>query len=97
MSIEWFRDLTISIAGLVVAGVFIFVAVLFYRLYRRTKTILDSMRATSKTVQGITSYVGDGVVKPVIQAVALAQGIKQGIESISKLFQKKAEGGDKDV
>ncbi|MFC1979275.1 hypothetical protein ACFLVS_00105 [Chloroflexota bacterium] len=97
MSIGLFRDLVICIAGLVAAGVLIFIAVLLYRLYHRTSAIMDSMRVTSKTVQGITSYVGDEVVKPVIQAVALAHGIKQGIDTASKFFQKKGKGGKEDV
>lgn len=92
MSIDWLRDLIICIAGLVVAGVLIFIAVLLYSLYHRTKDILDSLRATSTTLQGVASYVGDELVKPVIQLVALAQGIRQGIDTVIKFF-KKEEGG----
>ena len=57
MSIDWFRDLVISISGLVLVGVLIFIAVLSYSLYRRTKTILDSVKTTSRTIQGFSSYV----------------------------------------
>lgn len=95
MSIDWFRDLIISIAGLVVAGVLIFIAVILYSLYRKTNSILNSMQATSTTIQKVSSYIGDEVVKPVIEVVALVQGIRQGIDTISKFF-KKEEGG-KDV
>ncbi len=94
MSIEGFRDLVISISGLVLIGVLIFIAVLSYSLYRRIKPILDSIKITSKTIQGISSYVGDGVVKPLIQVVALIQGIRQGVDTISKLFKKKEGGRD---
>ena len=45
MSIDWFRDLIICITGLVTTVVLIFIAVLFYSLYKRTKTILDAMQA----------------------------------------------------
>lgn len=96
MSIDWFRDLIICIAGLVAAGVLIFISVLLYSLYHRTRSILDSIEATSTTIQGVTSYIGEEVVKPLIQVVALVQGIRQGIETISKFFKKKEEGG-KDV
>lgn len=95
MGIEWYRDLIICISGLVAAGVLIFIAVLFYTLYHRARTILDLLHETSTTIQGLTSYVGDEVVKPLIQLVALIQGIRQGIEAITKFF-KKEEGG-KDV
>ena len=91
MSIDWFRDLTISILGLVTAGVLIFVAVLAFLLYRRVRSILDSIRTTSRTIQEITSYAVDGVAKPVIQVLAVVQGIRQGINTVSKFFKK--EGG----
>lgn len=95
MGIDWFRDLVICIFGLVAAGVFIFIAVLLFLLYRRVRVILDSVKATSRTIQGISSYVGDEVVKPVIEVAALIQGVRQGIDTISKFFKKK-EGGEND-
>ena len=94
MSIDWFRDLVISISGLVLIGVLIFVAVLSYSLYRRIRSILDSIKTTSRTIKGISSFVGDEVAKPLIQVVALTQGIRQGIDTISKLFKKKEGGRD---
>ena len=94
MSIDWFRDLVISIFGLVATGVFIFIAVLSYSLYRRTRPILDSIKTTSATIQEISAYVGDEVVKPVSQVVALIQGIRQGMDTISKFFKKKEGGGN---
>ena len=93
MGIEWFRDLFICIFGLVAAVVFIFIAVLLFKIYRRGKTILDSMKTTAKTIQGISSYTGDEVIKPLMQIAAIIQGIRQGIEAISKLF-KKHKGGE---
>ena len=95
MSIDWFRDLIICIFGLVATGVLIFVAVLSFLLYRRVRTILNSVKATSRTIQGISSYVGDEVVKPVIEVAALIQGIRQGVDNISRFFKKK-EGGRND-
>jgi len=92
MSIDWFRDLILCIFGIVAAGV---LAVLLYLLYRRTRSILDSVKATSTTIQGITSYVGEEVVKPVVQVASMIQGIRQGIDTISKFF-KKQEGGKDD-
>ena len=94
MSIDWFRDLVICIWGLVAIGVLIFVAALSYSLYRKTKPILDSIKTTSKTVEGISSYVGSEVVKPVIEIAALVQGIRQGIGTVTQFF-KKREGGHK--
>ena len=95
MGIDWFRDLIICIFGLVAAGVLIFIAVLSFLLYRRVRAILDSAKATSRTIQGISSYVGDEVVKPVIEVAAIIQGLRQGIDTISRFFRKK-EGGEND-
>jgi hypothetical protein len=92
MGIDWFRDLVICIFGLVAAGVLIFIAAILYSLYRRTKALLDTMQERAKTTQGIASYIGDEILQPVIQMVALVQGIRRGIYSVSKFF-KKEEGG----
>jgi len=94
MSIEWFRDLIICVSGLVAVGVLVFIAVILYSLYRKTSSILDSVKATSVTIQSVTSYIGDEVVKPVIQVVALIQGISKGIDTISKFFRKEEGGKD---
>ena len=88
MGIDWFRDLIICIFGLVATGVLIFIAVLLFSLYRRTRSILNSIKVTAANIQGISSYVGEGVVKPAIQMVTLIQGIRQGIDAISKFFKK---------
>ena len=94
MGIEWFRDLAISLSGLILIGVLIFIAVLAYSLSRRISSILDSMKIVSKNVQGISSFVTDEVAKPLIQVVAFVQGIRQGINAISKLFKRKKGEGD---
>lgn len=93
MSLDWFRDLVICILGLVTAGVLIFIAVLLYSLYRRTRFILDSVKAIVRTIQVISSYVEE-VAKPVIQAVALIRGVRQGIDAISKFFEKRRREGN---
>ncbi len=94
MSIEWFRDLVIAISGLVLIGVLILFAVISYSLYRRARAILDSVKATSRTIQDISDYAGGGVAKPLIQVVAIIQGIRQGVDTFSKLFKKKKGGGN---
>ena len=88
MSIDWFRDLIICIFGIVAAGALVFLAVLLYLLYRQMKSILNSIKVTTANIQGISSYVGEGVVKPAIQVVTLIQGMRQGIDAISKFFKK---------
>jgi len=92
VGIDWFRDLVLCVFGLVATGVFIFIAVLLFLLYRRVRAILDSVKATSRTIQDVTSYVGDEVVKPVIEVAAIIQGIRQGIDTIGKFFKKGERG-----
>ena len=94
MSIEWFRDLVICIAGLVSAGAIIFVAVLAYSCYRRARPILDSINATTATVQGISSCVRDEVARPLAEVVAIIQGVSQGINAATRLFKKQKGGSD---
>jgi uncharacterized membrane protein YdfJ with MMPL/SSD domain len=93
MDIGWFRDLVICIWGLVMTLVVIFIAVLAYLLYNKMRPILDSMKATSATLQEITSTIKDEVVKPVLSFVTLVRGIVQGIELASRLFKKEEKEG----
>ena len=95
MSIEWFRDLVICIAGIAFAVAVVFLIVLAYSCYRRMKPILDSIKATSSTIQDISSCVRDDLAKPLAELIAIIQGIIQGINAISNLFKKK--GGDSHV
>ncbi len=89
MDIGWFRDLAIIILVVVATVVLIVFTVLAFSLYRRIRLILDSVKTVSRTVKQISSYVGEEVVKPVVQIATLVQGIRQGIDSVSKLFKRK--------
>ena len=92
MDVAWFRDLIICISGAVLAVVLIFTAVLMYLLYRKTKSVLDSIKIASKNIQDITSILRDEIAKPVIGVAAFIQGIRQGIKTISKFFRKQGGG-----
>ena len=88
MSIDWLRDLVICIFGLMATAMLFFVAVLSFLLYRRIRTILDSLKDTTKTIRKLSSYVEEEVVKPMVEIAALIQGIRQGINTIGKFFKK---------
>ncbi|MFC2051163.1 hypothetical protein ACFLT4_00325 [Chloroflexota bacterium] len=94
MSIDWFRDLVISIFGVVAIGVSIFIAVLSYSVYRRLKPILKSVKKSVTTIQTLSSYAGNEVAKPLIQLAAVIQGVRQGVDAVAKIFQKKKGGND---
>jgi hypothetical protein len=96
MDIEWFRDLVICISGLVVTLVVIFIAVLAYLLYNRARSLMDSIKATSATINEISSAVRDEVVKPVLQWVTLIKGVFQGVDLVSRFFRKEEQEGGRD-
>ena len=91
MSIEWFRDLVVCIFGLGATAAVIFLAVLALLLYRRLRPVLDSVKATTKTVENLSSCVEDEVAKPLAQVVAFVQGIRQAVGLVSRFTKKKEE------
>ena len=96
MDIAWFRDLVICISGLVVTLVVIFIAVLSYLLYNKARSVMDSVKATSATINEISSAVRDEIVKPVLQWVTLIKGVFQGIDLVSRFFSKEEQEGGRD-
>ena len=94
MDIGWYRDVIICIYGVVGTVALIMIVVLIYKLHSRIKSILDSAKHTAGTIDDITTYVGNEAVKPMVQIVALVQGVRQGINTFSNLFHKRKGGKD---
>jgi hypothetical protein len=92
VGIEWFRDLAIVILGFGVTIVAICIGVLAFMLYRKLRPILDSVKATTKTVENISSAVGEEVSRPLAQLAAFIQGIRQAVGLFSG-FARRKEGG----
>ena len=92
MSIEWLRDLAICILGFGATIVVLFIGILAFLLYRKLRPILDSVKATTKTVENISSCVEEEVTRPLAQAAAFVQGVRQAISLFSR-FSKGKEGG----
>ena len=91
MSIEWFRDLVIIIWGLGSTVVILLMGVLAFLLYRRMRPALDSLKKTTKTVENITSVVGEQVAGPLAKVAAFVQGVRQAASLVSQLRNKKEE------
>ena len=91
MSIEWFRDLVICIFGLGATVVILALAVLAFMIYFRTKPIVNSVKATTKTVENISTTVEVEVARPLAQVAAFVQGIRQAINLASQFKKKEAE------
>ena len=94
MSIEWFSDLVICIFGLGATVVILFLAVLVFLFYLRLKPVINSVKATTKTVENISSTVEVEVVKPLAQVAAFVQGIRQAISLVKQFTRKKGEDED---
>ena len=90
MSIEWFRDLIIIIWGIGATVVTITIGVVVVLLYRRIRPALDSVRATTKTVENITTVVGEQVSGPLAKVAAFVQGIRQAASLVNQ-FRNKQE------
>jgi hypothetical protein len=91
VNIEWFRDLVMCIFGLGTVISVIFIAVLVFLLYRRIMPILNSLKATTKTVEGLASCVEVEVAKPLAQVAAFVQGIRQAVDLVGRFTKKKEE------
>lgn len=94
MSIDWFRDLAIVVLALVSVVALIFVCVLTFLLYRRARSVLDTTQGIVSTVHKLSHYIGEEVAKPMVQMAAIVQGVRQGIEAVTKCCQKKEGGQD---
>lgn len=89
MSIEWFRDLAVGILGIGVTIVAVFTGVLMFLLYRKISPILDSIKATSKTIRNISSSMEEEITSPLAKIAALVQGISQAINLFSRFSNRK--------
>jgi hypothetical protein len=92
MTIEWYRDLVIIILGIVAVGFCIFLAVIVFRLYHQIRPLQDAAKDTLAAAKSVVSASSD-VLKPLLQLVALIQGIEKGIKVVNDIL-KKTRGGE---
>ena len=88
MSIDWFRDLTIIIYGVVGAVFLIAVGIMAFALFRRITVILDSLKVTTANIEEISTVAKEQIVRPIVQFGTIFQGIAKWIEVISAYFKK---------
>jgi hypothetical protein len=93
MGIEWFRDLVICIFGVIAIGVLIWIAILSYLLYQRSKPLMEVMHTVYQRADSILD--AKAMLNPITQIIATIQGIRQGINAINKIFKKKEEEKEK--
>ena len=91
MDIAWFRDLIICIFGISATVVVLSLAVLAILCYRRVRPILDSVKATTKTVENLSSTVEEEVARPLAQVAAFVQGVRQAVGLFKGFRMRKEE------
>jgi hypothetical protein len=89
LSIEWFRDLAIVILGLGVTVVVISMGILAWLLYRKLKPILESVKATTKTVEKFSSTVEEEIYQPITQVATFIHGISKAVKLTSRFTKHK--------
>lgn len=92
MTIEWLRDLIICIYGILGIIALIVIVVLFISIYRKLTKLMDSVQTTSDNVKQLIGTIKEQWVDPMVQIAAIIQGIKQGINLISRFFKKDSGG-----
>lgn len=95
MDIAWLRDLIICISGIVAIVVLILLAVLAVTIYRKSKSLLFSIEATSKNLQEISSVLREKIFTPFAGIGSFIQGISKVTETINRIHRKK-QGGKHD-
>jgi len=93
--IELTRDLVIIIFGLVAIVAIVFGTFLFFRIYRETKVVLNSWKTTSEGIQNMSASVENEILKPIYQIVSIVQGVRQGVDVITRMFRKEEEKEEK--
>jgi NADH:ubiquinone oxidoreductase subunit 6 (subunit J) len=88
MSIAEFRDLIIVIYGFLGIIVLIVIIILAAVIYKKTRTLLNSIQNTTNEVKQIVDTIKTEFVDPLVQIMAVVQGVKQGLSMITKLFRK---------
>ena len=108
MGIEWYRDLIICIAGaitcivcLVAAGVIIYFAVIARSLNKKAKSIMSTVEETTAMAKGVVSDIREDVhevkeeiMSPLIQVMAIVQGVRKGFELVNTFLRKEKGGED---
>ena len=91
MTIEWLRDLIIIIWGIAGIALTVTLGIMVVMMYRKIRPMLDSVKATTKTVEKITSIVSEEVTGPLSKVAAFVQGIRQATSLINQLRHNREE------
>ena len=88
MSIIGYRDLAICVLGFGATAVVLLTGVLALLLYLKIRPALDSVKATTKTVEKFSSYVETEVAAPLAQLTVFIQGVNQAVGLVSRFTKR---------
>ena len=89
MDIAWLRDLIICISGILVIVLLILLTILVVVIYRKSKSVLQSVEATSKNLRDISSVLQETFCTPFAGMGTFIQGISKAVTSFNKTIRKK--------
>lgn len=94
MGIEWFRDLSIAVLGLVTTILLVLVGIIVCRLYPTLQSTMLQVKSASKSVHDTATLVQESV-KPLAGIPALIRAIGQGFKCLidKKFRSENNEGG----
>jgi hypothetical protein len=85
MSVEWFRDLAITLVSVVGIAVLVFFSFLGYSLYMQTKALLKAIKEATEIVEEISARAQSNWAK-VNHALSLAESIGRGIQIVTDII-----------
>jgi len=88
MEISLIRDVVIIVSGIVVTVVAIVVAGTAVSLHRKADPILRSAKRTALRVEALAIIADDELMRPMMQAARMIQGMASAVGEIGKLFKK---------
>jgi len=96
MTMEWFSQLVIVIFGLAATVAIVIFTVLGIMCYTRVRKIIDSVKATTKSVESIVEDVEAEIAGPLGTAIAVIRGVREGMGLFSSFGGKKKKKKKKD-
>ena len=65
--------------------------VLAFILFFKVQPILNSVKNTTRTMENISSCVGEEVVGPLAQVIAFVQGVRQAVGLVGRFTKSKED------
>lgn len=88
METSLIRDVVVIVSGIVLTVVAIVVAGTAVSLHRKADPILRSVKRTALRVEALSIIADNELMRPIMQAARVVQGMASAVGEIGKLFKK---------